>query len=352
MLAPLALGRNDLKQYTSDAFCALLILTVAVWLDPRPRRTPVWWLTVASLAALPFSSTSAFVSVAAFGGVLGSALLVRSRRRAIEVLVNGAITAVGIGGYFAVVVLPNTNEKLRAYWNKYYLRGSPQHMLQQSWTHLSKLGPSLGMPAIVFVVLLVTGVVVLERVHARAVAITIPLLWIEMAVIGILRRYPFLELRTSHFLFVSSLVVCAIGVAGATQLAFRWRRAVGIVAGLLLIVVFTAGVHSRIRKLNIPAEGGRSEAEYVAEHRKPDDVILVNSNGSVHVHAYYWPHGHVSRRRSTSRWAKGSAPRSPGSARCTQRGGRTPTCSPRCAPGSIAGTRRRPEAACTSCART
>jgi hypothetical protein len=92
MLAPLSLVRNDLKQYTCDAFCALVVLTVAVVVDRAPGR-PLWWFTVAALAVLPFSSTSAFVTVAAFAGLLGSALIARDGRRAIEVLVNGAVFA-------------------------------------------------------------------------------------------------------------------------------------------------------------------------------------------------------------------------------------------------------------------
>jgi len=292
MLAPLSLGRNDLKQYTSDAFCAVLLLTVATWVDRPPQRTPVWWLTVASLATLPFSSTSAFVSVAVFGGLFISALLQRDRRRIIRVAIAGSATAIGLAAYFGAVVLPNTNEKLRAYWNAYYLDGSPLHVAHVSWTRLSHLARPLGMPALAFVALFAVGILTLNRLRAHAIAIAVPLLWIEMVAIGRLRRYPFLELRTSHFLLVASLVIGAVGVAGVVQLAYTWKRIVGIVAGAALAALFTTSIASDIDKLHIPLEGARSQAAYVAAHRAPDDVILVNGAGS-YAFAYYWPHGAI-----------------------------------------------------------
>jgi hypothetical protein len=252
----------------------------------------VWWLTIAALAALPFSSTAAFVSVAAFAGLFASAVLERSRQRIIKVLIAGGAAAAGLGAYFGAVVLPNTNAKLRAYWNAFYLGGSPQHMLRVSWTRLMHLGGALGMPALVFVVLFAAGVLTLVRLRARALAFAVVFLWIEMALIGRLRRYPFLELRTSHFLLVSSLVIASVGLAGAVQLTYQWKRVVGAVAGVGLAVVFTRGVESKINELHIPSEGARSEAVYVADHRTPNDVILVNSAGS-YGFAYYWPSGKV-----------------------------------------------------------
>jgi len=296
MLAPLSLGRNDLKAYTSDAFCALLIFAVAIRVDRPPGNTPVWWLSVASLAALPFSSTSAFVSAAAFAGLLGSALSTRVRRRIIETLVTGAATGVALAAFFGGVVIPNTNSKLRGYWNAYYLGGSPLHVLHESWRRLSALRPAIGMPTVVFVVLFVAGIAVLVKLQARAVAIAIPLLWIEMALAARLRRYPFLDLRTSHFLLVSSLVVCTIGAAGLVYVLAQFDRrvggAVGGAIGAVLVAIFVAGNASHVHDLKIPYEDARGQTEYVAAHRRAHDVILVNQAGSF-AFAYYWPHGRI-----------------------------------------------------------
>jgi len=293
MLAPLSLGRNDLKAYTSDAFCALLIFTVAIRVDRPPGTTPVWWLAVASLAALPFSSTSVFVSAAAFAGLLGSALLSRVRRRIVEVLVTGAATGAALGAFFGGVVLPNTNSQLRAYWNAYYLAGSPLHVLHESWRRLSGLRPAIGMPMVAFVVLFVVGIAVLVKLQARAVAIAVPVLWIEMLLAGRARRYPFLDLRTSHFLLVTSLVVCTVGAAGAVYVLSQLDRRVGGVIGAALLATFVVANSSHIHDFNIPFENARDQTRYVAAHRTANDVILVNQAGSF-AFAYYWPHGRIS----------------------------------------------------------
>jgi len=127
--------------------------------------------------------------------------------RIIEVLITGVMTGVALAAFFFAVIVPNTNEKLRDYWDRYYLTGSPSHILHTAWTRLSALHPALGMRAIVFVVLFAAGIVVLVSLQARAVAIAAAVLWIEMVLAARLRRYPFLDQRTSHFLLVSSLVV-------------------------------------------------------------------------------------------------------------------------------------------------
>jgi hypothetical protein len=293
MLAPLSLERNDLKQYTCDAFCALVVLAVTVRVDRPGARVPVWWLSVAVLVVLPFSSTSAFVSVAAFAGVLGSALTTRSRRRITEVLVTGAATGIALAAFFAAVIIPNTNDKLRDYWDRYYLNGSPLHILHMSWTRLSALDPALGMRAIVFVALFVVGLAVLVIMRARAVAIAAAVLWIEMVLAGRLRIYPFLDQRTSQFLLVASLVVCAIGAAGLVFAAYRWSRIVGALVAVVLAVGFASGFHTHVRALNIPHEDARGQTTYVASHRRANDVVLVNQAGAF-AFSYYWPHGSIS----------------------------------------------------------
>ncbi len=265
MLAPLSLARNDLKQYTCDGFCALVVLTVAARVDRRDGelrnyRAPVWWLAAASVAVFPFSSTSAFVSVAAFAGVFGSALLRRERRRIIEVAAFGAAAGLALAIYFAVVVSPNTNSALSAYWDHYYLRGSPWHMLVVTWTRLGAIERWIGMPEAVFVLLVLAGIVTLARLHATAIAIAVPVLWIELVVVARQRRYPYLDLRTSHFLLVSSLVVLAIGVFGILQIVYRANRVVAVGAAIALAWMFALNFLPYVGKLEILSEDARARS--------------------------------------------------------------------------------------------
>jgi hypothetical protein len=291
MLAPLSLGRNDLKQYTADAFCALVVLTMAVVVEGAPGRR-IWWFTVAALVVLPFSSTSSFVTVAAFAGLLGSALIARNGRRAIEVLVNGGTAGIVILGYYAAIVIPHTNKKTRDYWNAYYLRGTPWHMLRVGWHRLFALRTSLGVPPLLLIGVVIVGLIALVRLRAFAIVIAAVVLWFEMAVIARARLYPFLDLRTSHFLLVTILVIGAVGIAALIQLAYHWWRPAGAIVAVAGLVLFVAGVRPRIDQLNIPYEPAREQAQYVAAHVTPDDVVLVNSTGSF-AFSYYWPGGLV-----------------------------------------------------------
>ncbi len=77
---PIAIERNDLKQYTADAFFALALLTVTRAVDSSPRSRSVVWLGVVAVVAVLFSSTSAFVSVACFTGLLATSLARGTRR--------------------------------------------------------------------------------------------------------------------------------------------------------------------------------------------------------------------------------------------------------------------------------
>jgi len=165
------------------------------------------------------------------------------------------------------------------------------------WRRLTHTDSLLGAPAWLLVALFVAGVVVLTRVRARSIAIAVPVLWVEMIVAGHAQRYPFLDQRTSHFLFVSSLIVVALGAVGVVGLLSRlWltkRPLLGTglaaAAAVALAAVFIGDFHSYVHVLNIPTEDVRSETVAVAARRQPQDVILVSSAANFGF-AYYWPH--------------------------------------------------------------
>jgi hypothetical protein len=299
MLAPVSLVRNDLKQYTCDAFCALLLLALAARAERAETRGSLVWLAVAALAA-PFSSTVLFVTVAVFGGLLVSAMIDRAWRRAVEILVIGFVTGAFFAVYFVVAVAPNLSSKVHGYWDNYYLTGSLPHMLNLVWQRLGLLAHYLAMPPGVFVALFVVGIVVLVRLRVRAVAVAVPVLWLEMGVIGRLRSYPFLDLRTSQFLLVSSFFVVALGAVGligaASRLPFLERKPLGLAAalvvGAVLAISFGVGFAPYLRTLNIPSEDVRTETQAVARHLRPDDVLLVSQSANFGF-SYYWPHAKI-----------------------------------------------------------
>ena len=291
-LVPLSLIRNDLKQYTGDAFFVLVVLCAASAADRSSDIRAVWTLGVVALISLPFSSTTLFVSVAAFAGLLAAQLLDGRRRQALTTLAVGAVTGILMALYFVVVVLPRENAHLRNYWRDFYLTGSPWYVLRVTWIRVSHLDRELAMPRLLFVGLMVAGIVVLARMGERALAVAAPTLWLEMLLLGRARRYPFLDLRTSHFLLVPSVVITVIGAFGALHVI--GRRSVGVAAagGLALVGIFLAGSIPHIHELNIAPKGPRSQTEYLAKQRRPSDVILVNHTASSGF-SYYWPHGRI-----------------------------------------------------------
>jgi hypothetical protein len=176
-----------------------------------------------------------------------------------------------------------------------------------TWNRLARFTTELAMPLPLFVLLFVAGIAVLVKLRARALALAVPFLWIEMAAMGRLRRYPYLDLRTSHFLFVASLVVVAIGAVGFLQLISEARSVfrgdsgavIAVVVGGAMAVLFTLSFAREVDKLAIPNENVRAPTLAVAERRTARDVVLVSSAGTFGF-SYYWPDGSVVFRDDTS----------------------------------------------------
>jgi hypothetical protein len=295
---PIALVRNDLKPYTGDAFFALGLLVVARWVDRDQRPWSVILLGAAALVAFPFSTTSAFVSAACFGGVLGSALFARNRVRVNATLAVGAAVALGFLVVYTVTVSSHINSAVENYWRASYLSGGTIHALQQTWHRLQRLEHGFAMPAVVGIVLFVAGTVTLARMRETALAIAVPLLWIEMFVAASLRRYPFLDQRTFYFVLIPSIGVVAVGVVG---LVFEFSRrvpAAGVTIAVLVAVLFGLGVAPFWQKFGVSAnEDSRAQTQYVARNWGPTDIVVVSSSANWGF-AYYWPHGRVVIRRN------------------------------------------------------
>jgi hypothetical protein len=299
LLAPAMLVRNDLKEYTADACMALLALALTSELEREWSRWRLAGLSVAVWGGMLLSHTVAFVGVAAFGAVCAVQLARRAWRRLAEAVVAGTGTAMlmlGIyEGFDARAVVPG----LTAYWADYYLPAT--HGLRASSTFVISrfnavhgffgLGPVwLGVP------LFIAGLVTIFRLGRPATAIAVTALWPEMLAVSALKKYPFLDERTSTFLFAITVVVAAIGVAGLGSLVRPWLKGgVAIVLAATAAVAFTVAAQPYLRSHSIPNEDVRDQAHYVAAHAASGDVILVNLSSNWGF-AYYWPTGAPARR--------------------------------------------------------
>jgi hypothetical protein len=232
LLAPIALLRNDLKQYTGDAFFALVVIAVTCRVDAFPTRRNLTLLVATSAVSIFFSTAAAFVVAAVFGALAINALASRSTARIRDLAIGGAAAFVFVGVYFRLVILPHDNTALRSYWKAYYLPERGRLLLSVAWQRLERLAPVLAMPAWLLVALVVVGMIVLAGFGRPSVALAVPILWAEMLMAGVGNKYPFLDQRTSHFILILSLTIAAIGVAGIVAIAAARSR---VLAGVLIV---------------------------------------------------------------------------------------------------------------------
>lgn len=291
LTAPALTIRNDLKQYTADAFVALVVLIAAARVEQVCTRYRVAVLTGVVVVGMLFSDAAAFTGAAAFIGLVAAFLLRRAWRQAAESAAGGLAAAVGLVIVYEVFYARAVVSGLTAYWRDYYLPvgkglGASWHYV---YLHTEALRGQFGLgPWWVALPLVVAGMVTLVRLGHTALALTVPVLAGEMIVLSAAKRFPLLDERTSTFLMVVALVVAAVGVLGLARLL--WSRTVVGAASACVLVAALFLVHGsgHFRTRSIPPEDVRSPTAYVAAHLRPADVVLVNLNSNWGF-AYYWP---------------------------------------------------------------
>lgn len=287
-----ALVRDDLKQYTADAFVALLILLLASRLEADWSSRRLVRLGVVVVVGFLFSAVSAFVGAAALGGVLLSSVLGRNWLRVRATLTIGGAAAALLLAIFLLLYRPGIPPGLGAYWRSSYLP------VDEGWAAVGRFlaksfsneATSLGMgPLLVAVLLVGAGVATLVRLRRPALAMVVPVLLIEMIVLAALQQYPLFDSRTSHFLTVTLGVTAAVGVGGICVLLARIHVAAALIGAALVAVLFVSGVKDVIRGQVIPgaAEDLRTPADTLATLLQPGDIVVVNMNSSWGF-AYYW----------------------------------------------------------------
>jgi hypothetical protein len=288
LLAPTAVVRNDLKQYTADAFCALTAFLLCSQVEARRTTRPL--VALATLAALgPLIGVGgAFAGFACLAALVLTALLRRDRRLAARA---GAMTAGAVaiaGAAYAATFGANLTPNFHTYWQAYFIDGGPRTTASKVWHQFVLQRPSIGLgPTAIAVVLVIVGLATFIVLGRPALAFAFVGLWVEMILLGVLDRYPFLDLRTSHFLLLLTGVVGMIGASGVVAaLSVRWSVA-PIVCAVIGLTLWLPVVGHHLRGLFLPGEDPRSQTRYVEHHRAPNDVVLVSYPGS-YGFAYYW----------------------------------------------------------------
>lgn len=279
LLAPAMVVRDDLKQYTAEAFASVAILAVVAHLENRWSRRRLGALACVVAAGALFAATTAFVGAAVFAGLVVEALLVRDRRRLVETVVAGAAAGAALGVVFLLTIGPADIPSLKKYWTGYYLGGST--LAHQLDVRLHQLLPFTAGGHLWLVAVLVGAAVVLLAVHGRwALALSLPLVLLMSVAAGLARAYPFGDPRTSTYWLVLVPVMMAVTASYAADAAGRVHGLVVpvVAAAALLAWVPSAAPYANAR--TIPSEDVRSPVRYLDRHMAPGDVVVLSQMAS------------------------------------------------------------------------
>lgn len=291
LLVPAMLVRNDLKQYTAEAFACLLVWVLVARAENRwSRRRLVAIAATASLGML-FADTVIVVGVAGMAGLAIECLIRRQYRRLAEVgAASAGMLAVALVIY-EVLIRPQDTPGLQAFWAPFYV---PTRSLSASASFVilrfHALAALMGFPLpAVDAVGVLAGIVALLWLRRYALAVMFPIMLAIVIVASAARKYPFGDLRTSTFWLVLVPVLVMVGVAAAGRLstALDSRMPVVIAAAAVLILLPVARPYLRNHSLP-PGEDVHSEVTYLDSHFRRGDIVIVNYGASFGF-AYYYP---------------------------------------------------------------
>ena len=306
-VAPAALARHDLKQYTADALVVLVVLVLVgrAELDGRLVRRgtrtssgppdPLAGLVPLALvgaAGMLFSHVSVVAAAAGFGALGLRRLAERDWPRLAATAAAALATGLVQGITYVRFTAPGNNDFLRRWWAEDFVptgRGpaaAAAFVAERLTTALERTG--LG-PWPLVLALAVTGVVVLWLAGRRAAAGFGPLVALGLVAAGVARLYPLLDARTSLFFTVLLTAYAAAGVVGLAALAAS-RPAGAVVAAAVLGAAAraVAPATAEAGATPMPTANVREQVGYVLAHRRPGDVVVVN-HGAQFGFAYYWP---------------------------------------------------------------
>ena len=271
---------KELKQYSGDAFFAVLLFLLVEHLLAAPRFRTWAALGLAGLVGLGFSQTLIFIlPVAAL--VLWGSLPSNLRPR---VALLGGFWLLAVAAYYFLFIRRQFDPELVAYWTQDFpdFSGLAPFALwlgsalnRYFWYFLGEWGIFWGPP------LAVPGVaVLLHQGRGRAVLYFLgPLLLAFVA--ACLHRYPFMAHYGGNrlMLFSAPLLYLVVAVGGAAAFAWLWQRRQGwlglTLAGLLLLSLHPLdNLRENLHPLNNREEISPLVAA-LARQLQPRDLVYV-----------------------------------------------------------------------------
>jgi len=309
--APAMLIRHDLKQYTAEAFDAMIVLWLVAQLEAQWSRRQLVVLGVVLGASTLLSNAAIFLGPAVLASLALVLCIRRDVRRLVELAVVGAPSIV-----FNFVVFVTVDERadtpsLRAYWANLYVPtshgvASALHFIYVRAV-LELQGVGLG-PSLVVLALVLAGMVTLARTGFPTLALVVPATAVEQIAAASVQRYPLWDPRISTWYTVMLTVLALIGLTGIARFACSFlasfdsfrssERHAGVFLGLAaalavpLLIGWLAGPYVHAARVAIdtttPLEDVQGQARTILAERRPGDVIVANVDAGFGL-GVYWP---------------------------------------------------------------
>ncbi len=291
LLSPAMLLRDDLKQYTAEAFACVLLWVLVARIENEWRLRRLVAIAAVGSVGLFFADTVIFIGVAAMASLALECLVNRHYRRLIQVAWAAAgMLAVGFAVY-EIFIRPHVTRILVNDWSRGYM---PTRSASAAAAFLSRqlghnLVPYLGFRSlIVDTVLVLAGIGALLWLRRFALAAMFPVTLVLVIAASAARKYPLGDLRTSTFWLVSAPLLMAVAVAAAAHLASRRERRAPLLVAVVALAIWVAATIPYIRSHEIPNEDVRSQVAYLDAHFRRGDVVIVSYAAS-YGFAYYYP---------------------------------------------------------------
>jgi 4-amino-4-deoxy-L-arabinose transferase-like glycosyltransferase len=271
---------KELKQYSADAFFAVLVLWLAERLRAGQGRRGWLALTLAGVLGLGFSPPLIFTLPVA-GAVLWFTLPPGRRPR---LAFLGTVWGLAFTAYYILFIRRGVDPDLVAYWGQDFpdlsglvpfFRWLGPALYRYFWYFLGEWGVIWGP------ILLAVGILVMVR-RGRARALLYlggPLLLTFGA--ACLHRYPFMAHYGGNrlMLFSAPVLYLLVAAGGAAGFAWLWQRRQGWLA-LALTGVLLVALHpwTNLRE-NLSPLNNREQIQplvaYLEAHRQPQDMVYV-----------------------------------------------------------------------------
>ena len=314
----------ETKQYSTDTAAALAAVAITCWTADRPltfRRAAGWGLSCGALAWC----SQPTILVGAGCGVWLAARRCRDGRGVAVILTAGAIlTVIVAADWWVSLRRLGENQVLQNYWQGFggypppgaHL-GGQLHWVQTAVVTIGRQIGHLTLPTL-GALLGLWGALWLARMRPWS-ALLLALIFAAAIGAAVAQEYPLAQRLALYLLAPAVLAVTAALDQGTPEagsgrhrgaLPRPWGAVVASITAVLLAVVTAPAVGAGLRTLAVPDEttAGRQAIAFVAEHRRPFDLVLTDAWAET-AFAFYGPRLHVTPNGAVS-FAR------PGSSRC------------------------------------